>query len=30
MVTNDIKDLTGTAPQMLRDWFKANKAMFGA
>ncbi len=29
-VTNDIKDLTGTAPQSLRDWFKENKAMFAA
>jgi NAD(P)H dehydrogenase (quinone) len=29
-VTNDIKTLTGREPQNLRDWFKANKAMFGA
>ena len=29
-VTNDIKVLTGTAPQSLRDWFKENKAMFAA
>jgi NAD(P)H dehydrogenase (quinone) len=27
-VTSDIKDLTGTAPQTLRDWFKSNSAMF--
>jgi NAD(P)H dehydrogenase (quinone) len=30
MVTSDIKDLSGTAPQSLRDWFKANKALFSA
>jgi NAD(P)H dehydrogenase (quinone) len=30
MVTGDIKELTGTAPQSLRDWFKVNKAMFAA
>jgi NAD(P)H dehydrogenase (quinone) len=29
-VTSDIKDLTGKAPQTLRDWFAQNKAMFGA
>jgi NAD(P)H dehydrogenase (quinone) len=27
-VTSDIKDLTGTAPQTLVDWFARNKAMF--
>ena len=30
MVTDDIKTLSGTAPQSLRDWFKKNKAKFGA
>lgn len=30
MVTDAVKTLSGTAPQTLRDWFKANKAMFGA
>ena len=30
MVTSDIKDLTGQAPQTLRDWFAQHKAMFGA
>jgi NAD(P)H dehydrogenase (quinone) len=30
MVTDAVKSLSGIAPQNLRDWFKANKAMFGA
>jgi NAD(P)H dehydrogenase (quinone) len=30
VVTGDIKDLTGQAPQTLRDWFAQNKAMFAA
>jgi NAD(P)H dehydrogenase (quinone) len=29
-VTNDIETLTGSKPQTLRDWFKANKALFAA
>ena len=30
MVTDAVKSLSGAAPQTLRDWFKANKAAFGA
>jgi NAD(P)H dehydrogenase (quinone) len=29
-VTSAVKDLSGAAPQNLRDWFKANKVLFGA
>ena len=30
MVASDIMDLTGRAPQTLKDWFAHNKTMFGA
>ncbi len=30
MVTDDVKSLSGTAPQTLRQWVGANKAAFGA
>ena len=30
MVTDDVKTLSGHAPQTLRDWFIANKALFAA
>lgn len=30
MVTNEVKSLSGTAPQTLRQWVGANKAAFGA
>ncbi len=30
MVTDAVKSLSGSAPQTLREWFKSNKALFGA